>query len=369
MNVVLQLRLEKRYFGVLGRIRLWLLLWGMQSNMAVLMLCGRWLSCLPCWAALLVQVKASSVLRPLLFPVAGDPLCCPSMSASALSAVSSWLRITCCVASCRCGQACHPSESWRPGFRSPAQVFWIWCIAWEPFGCWAFRYLDIVVGMKATRKAADRKILLRISSGGIKLRCSLNSSLPLFGLGLLVCSMSEEYFLSRNTCSSGMALIRCSQKLREANVGILTVSHIFYTDTGTFLVNWWQNIRSFFFWPCFPPQFKSSYEVYLWSKDINKIFIFLVLQIWLKNSLLETWQTLPWYANSGDGIGEITWLLKNYIWESHWSFQCFIYNSAKASSNLKNRPNSGFWKANSYAFLWVFLAQILTSQIVTLFPP
>lgn len=82
-------------------------------------------------------------------------------------------------------------------------------IALEPFRCWAFRYLDIVVGMKATRKAADRKILLSAvsasSPGGIKLRCSLNSSLPLFGLGLLVCSMSGEYFLSWNTCRSGMA--------------------------------------------------------------------------------------------------------------------------------------------------------------------
>lgn len=36
MNVVLQLRLEKRYFGVLGRTSLGLLLWGIQSNMASL---------------------------------------------------------------------------------------------------------------------------------------------------------------------------------------------------------------------------------------------------------------------------------------------------------------------------------------------
>lgn len=138
----------------------WLLLWGIQSNVAVLMLCGRWLSCLPCWVAPAVQVKASSVRCPLLFPLAENPFCCPSRCTSALPSLSSWLRITCCVAPCRWGQALHPSESCRPGFRSPPQVFWMWVIAWEPFEYLAFRYLDIVVGIKATRKAPDRKILL-----------------------------------------------------------------------------------------------------------------------------------------------------------------------------------------------------------------
>lgn len=203
MNVVLQLGLEKKYFSVLGRICLWLLLWGIQSNVAVLMLRGRWLSCLPCWAALLVQLNANSVLCPLFSPLAEDVFWCPTLCTSALLTVSSWLRMTCCVAPCRWDQASHPSESCRPGFRSPPQVFWMWYVAWEPFGCWAFRYLDIVVGMKAMRKAADRKILLSAASasspGGIKLRCSLNSS----------------NFWVRSACSFNERVILCLEMCAE----------------------------------------------------------------------------------------------------------------------------------------------------------
>lgn len=89
------------------------------------------------------------------------------------------------VVPCRSGQASHPSENWRPSFRSPPQDFWMQCTAWEPFRHRAFRYLDTVVETEVTRKAADRKILLSAafasSPGGIKLRCSFNSCLPLFG--------------------------------------------------------------------------------------------------------------------------------------------------------------------------------------------
>lgn len=48
-----------------------------------------------------------------------------------------------------------------------------------------------------------------------------------------------------------------------------------------------------FFGLTFFPEFNLSYELSLWLKYTDKIFIFLVLQIWLKNSWVEAWQTLP----------------------------------------------------------------------------
>lgn len=59
------------------------------------------------------------------------------------------------------------------------------------------------------------------------------------------------------------------------------------------------------------------------QRILTKSLFSWVYKFGLKKSLLETWQTLPWYANSGDGIGEITWLLKNYIWESHMELPVF----------------------------------------------
>lgn len=87
--------------------------------------------------------------------------------------------------------------------------------------------------------------------------------------------MSELFYVSK-CVQKWVSYIYFSQKLREDNVCILTISHIFYTDTITFHVNWGQNIMIFLF--------GLAYELYLWSKDINKIIIFLVLQIWLKKT-------------------------------------------------------------------------------------
>lgn len=74
-----------KYFGVLGRICLWLLLWGIQSNMAVSKLCGRWLSCQFCTSPsaccsgresfLLSQYVCFSLACGLLL-AQNDLLCC-----------------------------------------------------------------------------------------------------------------------------------------------------------------------------------------------------------------------------------------------------------------------------------------------------
>lgn len=117
MNVVLQLRLKKRYLNTLVSWEEYV------SDFCFGAFSLTWQS--QCYVA--GDFLASSVLRPLLVALAGDPFCCPSMCASALPAVSFWLRMTCCIALCRCGQVSHPSESWRPGFRSPLQAFWMWC--------------------------------------------------------------------------------------------------------------------------------------------------------------------------------------------------------------------------------------------------
>lgn len=73
------------------------------------------------------------------------------------------------------------------------------------------------MGMKAARKVADRKILTSAecasSPGGIRRSDVFLTPLSLFGLGLLVCSVSEEYLLSWNMCRSEMVLY--SQKLRS----------------------------------------------------------------------------------------------------------------------------------------------------------
>lgn len=188
MNAVLQLRLEKRHFGVLRRICLWLLLWVSHSKwqsqcymagdclvflvgLPYLFSCGSVLYFVLCF--LLWQgILSVHVLHPV-----------PVLQPCPLSPLG--LELAAVVVPCRSGQASHPSESWRPSFRSPAQDCWMRCVAWEPFRHQAFRYLDAVVGMEATRKAADRKILLSAafasSPGGIKLRCSFNFCLPLFG--------------------------------------------------------------------------------------------------------------------------------------------------------------------------------------------
>lgn len=93
-----------------------------------------------------------------------------------------WLRISCCVVPCRCGLGSHPSENWKPGFKSLAQAFWMWCIAWRAIWMLVFQIFGYCGGNEGNQKRLEkgRKILLSAKSAssprGIKLRCSLNSS-------------------------------------------------------------------------------------------------------------------------------------------------------------------------------------------------
>lgn len=179
---------------------------GAWFNIAVLMSCARWLSCLPCWAALTVQVNFCALSSTY-----------SSRRGSFLLLQHVLFCLACCilrlripyhhVASCRCSPISHPSECWRLGFRSPPRVFWMWQIAWKSYGYWVFECSYTLLGMKAIRKAADWKIpsVHCLPVIWIKLRCSLNPTLPLFGLGPFVCSMSEERVVYENRWRSGMA--------------------------------------------------------------------------------------------------------------------------------------------------------------------